>query len=30
VLPIRAAAILRVLDAAERESAAARPHARRR
>ena len=30
VLPIRAAAILRVLDAAERDAAAARPHARRR
>ncbi|GAA4722335.1 hypothetical protein GCM10023350_00510 [Nocardioides endophyticus] len=30
VLPIRAAAILRVLDAAERDAAAVRPHARRR
>jgi predicted short-subunit dehydrogenase-like oxidoreductase (DUF2520 family) len=30
VLPIRAAAILRVLDAAERDAAAARPHVRRR
>ena len=30
VLPIRAAAILRVLDAAERDAAAVRPHVRRR
>jgi predicted short-subunit dehydrogenase-like oxidoreductase (DUF2520 family) len=30
VLPIRAAAILRVLDAAERDAAVMRPHARRR
>ena len=30
VLPIRAAAILRVLDAAERDAAPARPHVRRR